>query len=316
MADDKPRPPIDIDALNRFLEHVRSYREDLIFYNKNVTAIHHYTDLAGLQGIVEKHDLWLTHSQYSNDEAELKHGQEVVEKILGKELAKPKDPSREAYLKHLSRLFKKPSSEGVYICCFCAEGNLLSQWRGYGANGTGVSISLNPKEFSYITGPDSPHSGLVRLWKVFYEENEQNNIVKKAINFVYSDPKLRAKSVEERAQRAADAIEFFIPTFKNKDFSEEKEIRLIFTPFPNAVSRPEHHRPKFRVARGFLAPYYSLRDLSMRSEGEKPHPLPITGVCVGPSANKELNVDSARMLLTQAGYTNAEVTWASIPYRG
>ncbi|HEY3570853.1 MAG TPA: DUF2971 domain-containing protein [Thermoanaerobaculia bacterium] len=313
MEDSNPRPSIDIDVLNRFLVQVGSYREDLIFFKGDLAEIYHYTDLAGLQGIVENHDLWLTHSQYCNDEEELTHGQRVVDEILSEELAKPNDPNREAYLKLLAGIFKKPSPEGVYICCFCEKGNLLSQWRGYSANGTGVAIGLDPQGFGYITGPDSPSCGLVRLWRVFYEESQQRNIVRQAVEFAFIDPLLQAKPVEERAQRAADAIQFFIPTFKNKDFEDEKEIRLIFTPYPQSVPQPKPVRPKFRVARGFLIPYYSLKELSQNPQ--TPPRLPITGVCVGPSVNKRSNVESARMLLAKAGYPD-NVTSSDTPYRG
>jgi hypothetical protein len=89
MEDEKPRPPIDIDVLERFLERVGSYREDLIFHRADLTEIYHCTDLGGLKGIVENHDLWLTHSQYSNDEEELKWGQKVVDKIIGEERGAP-----------------------------------------------------------------------------------------------------------------------------------------------------------------------------------------------------------------------------------
>ncbi|HEY2291514.1 MAG TPA: DUF2971 domain-containing protein [Thermoanaerobaculia bacterium] len=267
MEDPKPRPSIDIDVLNRFLMQVGSYTADLIFFKGDLTEIYHYTDLAGLQGIVENHDLWLTHSQYCNDEEELKHGQKVVDKVIQEELARANDLDRENYLKLLADLFKKPSPEGVYICCFCEHGNLLSQWRGYSANGTGVAISLDPQGFSYITGPDSPTSGLVRLWRVFYKESQQEGLVRDAINFAFSnDPWLAAKPVEERAQRAADAIQFFIPTFKNKDFEGEKEIRLIFTPYPQSLPQPKPVRPKFRVA-GIPDPLLQLERAEPESAG-------------------------------------------------
>ena len=72
--------------------------------------------------------------------------------------------------------------------------------------------------------------------------------------------------------------------------------------------------PQFRVGRGMLMPYYSLRELS----GGSPTPqlLPVTGVRVGPSANKRLNVESAQMLLHRAGFTDIQVEISPTPYRG
>jgi len=300
------RSPIDIPALNRFLESVNSYTVDLIFFPGGLQSIHHYTDLRGLQGIVDNHDLWLTNSRYSNDDEESTHGYEIVRELIKEELEKPNPPERTDYLNELSRIFTTPPAEGVYICCFCEQDNLLSQWRSYGANGTGVSISFNPAGFSYITGPDSPPSGLVRLWKVFYDRGVQQSIVRSAIDFALTDSP--HKTIPERARQSADAIQFFIPTFKNQDFAEEKEIRLIFTPFPNSPAKSQ-----FRIARNMLVPYYSLRELTGSAV---PHPLPITGVRVGPSINKALNVESAQMLLSKAGYLAAAVESSDTPYRG
>ena len=69
------RRVFDLDSLKAFLGHIGSYTEDLIF---PPTRLYHYTDLNGLIGIMEKHDLWLTHSRYSNDEQELELGYQTA----------------------------------------------------------------------------------------------------------------------------------------------------------------------------------------------------------------------------------------------
>lgn len=303
----RKRSHLDLSLLNSFLSSVQSFTEDLIYGPAQGQSLYHYTDLSGLQGIVQNHDLWLTHSRYSNDDEEITHGYRIVKEVIDRERATTTISDKTTYLDILAELVKNPTPEGVYICCFCLEDNLLSQWRGYGANGTGVSVEFNPNEFAYITGPDSPHGGLMRLWKVFYETERQKFIIKAAIDFAFSNSTLQ--SVEECAQQAADAIQFFIPTFKNEDFSEERECRLIFTPSPNCRVQPQ-----FRVSRGMLIPYYSLRKLS--GDSPSPRQLPITGVRMGPSANKRLNMESAQMILTQANYTNVIVDSSNTPYRG
>jgi len=302
------RSPIDVKALNSFLESVGSYSPNLIFTPGNLQAIFHYTDLNGLQGIITNHDLWLTHSQYSNDDEELTHGFAVVQETIGELLAKARSKRRKDYLENVKNIIKSPLSKGVYICCFCEKDNLLSQWRSYSANGNGVSLGFKPDGFSYITGPDSPPSGLVRLWKVFYERPKQKNLVKLALEFAYKDKNEPSQNFAKRAQQAADAIQFFIPTFKNQDFEDEKEIRLIFTPFPNSTIKPQ-----FRVSRGMLVPYYSLKELH---GSPSPRQLPITSLCVGPSVNKHLNLESVKMLLTKIGYFQVAVGSSDTPYRG
>jgi hypothetical protein len=297
---------IDTTALNEFLNFVGSYTVDLIYNPGDLTAIYHYTDLNGLKGIVDNHDLWLTHSRYSNDDEEVTHGFQIVRKVIKEELANETDPARVDYLKTISAMFETPKPEGIYICCFCAKDNLLSQWRSYGANGSGVSLSFHPARFDYITGSDSPPSGLIRLWKVFYNEVTQSNIVQNAVSFYWNKLTL---PIEERVQQAVDAIQFFVPTFKNRDFEEEDEIRLIFTPFPDIPIKPQ-----FRISRGMLIPYYSLKELSGSTSMARQ--LPILGVRIGPSANKQLNVESTEILLAKTGYIGISVDTSNTPYRG
>src|SRR5262249_3164138 len=114
----------------------------------------------------------------------------------------------------------------VYICCFCRQDDVLSQWRGYGANGSGVSIMIDPNEFEWLTGPDSPPGGLLRVWSVFYDEDVQRNIVRGLLDAGINQPGMP----DERAKDTAAAIQFFVPTFKNASFSGEQECRLVFTP--------------------------------------------------------------------------------------
>ena len=307
-GDPSDRPSVDTRALDAFLESIKSYNEAAIFGLKPGDLLCHYTDLQGLLGIITDHDLRLTHSLYLNDAEELSHGYKVAEKAILEMKKLKKDPRWTNYLDQLAALLKKPLPQGVYVCCFCREDNLLSQWRGYGANGTGVSLSFDYQKFSFVTGVDSPQGGTMRLWKVFYEVGKQTGILKKAIEYAF-DRRPAKTAVADIARQAADAIEFFIPTFKNPHFRDENEFRLIFTPPP--VCRV---KPRFRAARGMLIPYYSLKELSgsITPTGR----LPLTGLCVGPSANKGLNQQSAQMLLTQAKYNAVKVTVSDTPYRG
>lgn len=297
---------LDVPSVERFLERVRSYTPDLIFTKGVVDRIHHYTDLGGLAGIVGSQDLWLTNARFSNDDEEMTHGYGVVRAVIEQRLAAAPVPAEKACLEQLQQRFADSEAESVYICCFCQDGDLLSQWRGYGANGSGVSLAFDPAGFSFVTGPDSPRFGLVRLWSVFYDDAVQRNLVNEAILFgLQSGP-----TPELQARHAADAIRFFLPTFKNARFKEENEIRLIFTPDPSRNPPP----PDFRVARGMLVPYYRL--LVLQGGRAPPHPLPIQAVRVGPSVSKSLNAQAARLLLAKAGRADVAVDVSSTPYRG
>ncbi|MCC6860052.1 MAG: DUF2971 domain-containing protein [Bryobacterales bacterium] len=301
-------PTTDPDRLRGFLNSIGSFSEDLILWFNVEQKLYHYTNLDGLRGIVSNSDLWLTHAQYCNDEEELTHGVRLTRSVI-EEQAQPADPKRREYLAELLRLLDSPQLDPVYICCFCEKDDLLSQWRAYAANATGVSLEFEPAGFAYTTGPDCPPAmGLMRFWKVFYPPETQRKIIRSAIDYY---PRFEPGSEPaDWARWTAEAIRFFIPTFKNSDFQEEKEWRLIFTP---AAGSPA--QPSYRVARGMLAPYYSLSELA-RQLGRAGQKLPLTAVRIGPGPNKRLNAASVRMLLDRHGYDHVRVDQSETPYRG
>ena len=281
---------------------VGSYHPDLIYGVKE--KLFHYTDLHGFQSIISNHDLWLTHLRYSNDEEEMLHGQRVVSDVIAQELKGKSSAKKTAFLEDVKQ--KLAQQVDVYICCFCLQDDLLSQWRGYGASGLGVSVCIDPKEFEWLTGPDSPPGGLLRIWKVFYEEDRQRKIIKDLLECGMVEP----GTPKQRAENTAAAIQFFVPTFKNESFNGEQECRMIFTPAAG-FQLP----PKFRVRGGMLVPYFSLKDLrSLLSNA--PGQLPIRGVRLGPSVNKMLNKGSAEMMLKASAYCATSVDCSNIPFRG
>src|SRR3569833_105504 len=298
------RPSLNMDALKNFLGQVGSYTPDLI-YSGGADTIFHYTDLGGLSGIVQNDDLWLTHSRFSNDDEELTYGYTLVAEVIEEQTNAVPTEHYKAYIATLTSMVRSPSPEGVYVCCFCDKLNLLSQWRGYAENGSGTCLGFKCSGFDYVCGPDSPSSGLVRLWRVFYDRIIQKQIIENAINHGYWSGTPES-TVDQKAALAADAIDFFIPTFKHPDFDQEQEVRIIFTPSPDSGIHPE-----FRTSRGLLVPYYRLKDLTPVH-----HKLPISSLLIGPSVRGAINVESARLLLNKSGYTDVEVAKSTTPYRG
>lgn len=301
-------PSVDNSWLDQFLAVIGSQTDSRIFVPSE-DKLYHYTDLGGLSGIVGNHDVWLSNSRFLNDDEEIAHGRAISEQVIRAQRDYYYGPNWMPYLDALSAQLAEPLTQGIYICCFCRKDNLLSQWRGYGANGAGVSVEFSPFEFDRITGPDSPIGSVTRLWRVFYDRLQQSQIIEQAVTFGFTN---HPGPAIEQASKARELIDFFIPTFKNPDFAEENECRLIFTPpadFPVL--------PRFRVARGMLIPYFTLQDIATQSPV---HPddkrLPITSVCVGPGVNKVLNEQSVRMLLKQNGYDAVEVRSSATPYRG
>ena len=274
-------------------------------------VVYHYTDLNALNGILASQDLWLTNSQFSNDSEEIEHGRTVVENAIARRLETTGlSGGEKTFLEQVVQQLQQTVDRGAYVCCFCFKDDLLSQWRSYGANGTGVSLSLATGAFQFIAGPDMPpdHFGLVYLWRVFYNEEKQRQIVDECLCYAWQHGQ---GSLDDKAGLATTAIRFFVPTFKNEDFEEEQEARLVFLPAPGCQIPL-----RFRVARGMLVPYFSLREIVSKVGQANWWKLPLQSVRIGPSVNKHMNEQSVRMLLSQSGFEAATVNVSATPYRG
>lgn len=304
MANPNPaaaNKPVDIGVLSGFLNGIGSRSVELVQNLPKDRTLCHYTSLEGALGIISGNDLWLTNTRFSNDDEEMIYGRTLVIKVLDD----LKNEMSIAFLDSVRESLEETKDEQVYICCFCENDNLLSQWRGYAENGSGVSIEFNPDGFIDITGHDSLH-GLMRLWKVFYREEQQRQIIRDCLDYQWP------VQPEERVMYAVNALQFFMPTFKNPDFQEEKERRLIFTPYP--VGGP---KLKFRTSRRILVPYLSLRELAQPPGAPGPaFQLPIKSLLIGPGPHRKLNVESVKMALEAYGHPDVPVRATSTPFRG
>jgi hypothetical protein len=300
-----PSRPIDIGVLTQFLNSLGSYSQDLVQHLESGKKLCHYTSLEGAISIVNSGDLWLTNSRFSNDDEEMNYGYQVVDDILKKMMQSAvANSAKVEWLTRLSTEIASVRDDQVYVCCFCERDNLLSQWRGYADNGGGVAIEFDPSSFTSVTGSDSPPYGVMRLWKVFYNGDLQKKIVTDCIDH----PAWPTSDETQQIRFIVDALRFFIPTFKNPGFMEERERRLIFA--PDSQAAPKFN---FRARRGLLVPFFKLRELS---DPARPNfPLPIKSVMIGPSEHRALNAKSFRLLLAANGYSNVEVFESTTPYR-
>ena len=101
----------------------------------NPPVIYHYTDPAGLIGILSSGQLWATDIQYLNDSSELQHAQRLYRQVLEELFFEGSRQSLQRRLakKALRSEYLSLDSRKEYVVCFCAEGDLLTQWQSYGA---------------------------------------------------------------------------------------------------------------------------------------------------------------------------------------
>lgn len=295
---------MNLGTLQVFLDSLQSYSQDLVQHLSGGLKLCHYTTLDGALGIIEGGDLWLSHLRFSNDNEEQRYGQRLVNAEVESLRRNPVAGVSASLLAAVQARLAAAQEQPIYICCFCEVDNLLSQWRGYAENGGGVSIEFDPEGMRAVSGPDVA-TGLSRLWRVFYDPAQQRKIVNQCILYPYWN----AASDEERVTHIVEAIQFFIPTFKNQDFRGEQERRLVFTPGDGAAALP-----RYRVRSGMVVPFVRLRDVAP-ALGARVPPLPIRAITVGPGRFRDLNRESLQMAVDQRGYAGVEVKVSTTPYR-
>ena len=144
------------------------------------TSLHHYTTADGLLGIVNQRVIYATSAQFLNDYSEILYGLTMANDAI---LAIKQTAG--GFFDHMflnaivNKLDRVDIRGNFHIVCFCEKRDLLSQWRGYGANG-GYSLDfhiaemLDPKQ---LVGRE--------LVKVLYDRTTQKQLIESLIQRYY-----------------------------------------------------------------------------------------------------------------------------------
>lgn len=215
-----------------------------------------------------------------NDSSEGRWYQELVDETL-REHADELGSEWCEYVKGTTQSYDRPS----YIACFSTEKDLLSQWRAYADNGSGVAIGFEsevlPVTFDTIKKNAKDHKyngGEFRITEVKYEDKEKikQQVLARAklwlspdapLGFVYPeklDPYVRGSWFNAECEMESTV-------HKNPAFIEESESRIIYTPdysswinsfrqenadVKSEVLSSSLGGMKHRVSDGFLTSYF------------------------------------------------------------
>jgi len=217
---------------------------------------------------------------------------------------------------------------GPFLTCFCAHAadsfehrnGLLSQWYGYGASG-GVALVFDSKGLEDLMAAEAHvfchsfnHCGNVRYdihpltCENYYCEpwfvDFRKELCILADKF-YSEPRPSLKDIVEPFVKSSTML-------KHRGFEEEKEIRIVVSPYL------EGQQGIFAKAPGEAG---ALKTLKYRRRGEREvryielfgsQPLPIKRVIVGPSAVQNFNHQEAVKIVPG----EVEVSKSETPFIG
>lgn len=282
--------------------------------------LYHYTNGSALDSIIQHEQLWGSDPLYLNDAQELRRGKERLEHQIGPgasalaRLAYVTSKSDGVYDGSQAGLWQealdfvaradtfRQGDPHVYVTCFCSDGDLLSQWRGYGNGGYAIGFDRKSLEECDPVGIVSPAPGefnaatRTHLIAVAYEDEEverrvtSSNVMESTHSATYRHPAALWRCLE------------ILASFKDPGFREENEWRLMYVKPHNQLNGPN---VKFRQGQSSLVPYieYAVRRPAIRR------------IVVGPGGNMELREMAIRRML-DVYEVEADVVTSRVPYRG
>lgn len=256
---------------------------------------------------LESKKLWLTSLSQSNDFAE---GRWMVDYWLNLFLQQT-FPKKRLERKGAALLLRTASHKRLALgVCFSEERDLLSQWRGYAADGAGFSITFYREALEQVA-KDHPESKL-ELTKIAYgnQDHAEINAIVRELDDAFGED---AKLYSESDGTGAVSIDFGQNGEKHAKY--EKAARSIFT-VKNGAFREEKEWRQFTY--GNLS---SIDGVKLRGTGKAVSPyLPIaipedavSMVTLGPTNQTPRHV--LEFALEQNGLSNASIKASHASYQ-
>jgi len=259
--------------------------------------LYHYTSGPGLFGILGSGAMWGTNFAFMNDRSEFQYGVTLTRGCLLAAGALLPDSGVRRSLAVAQKVLEMPPCD-VYLTCFCEDGDLLSQWRGYGSPGSRYCIEFDASRLPRV-------AGVAPLANVVYDEGMHRTLLLRLIELMVEavgDLPISAEGdIRAAASLIASAAVPVLTRFKDHAFHEEKEWRCV-----RITWHTEPAEVEFCDVGGMMRPYQVL----VKSSGQ----LPILRVIAGASRSEVQAIRSARLMLRHFGYPpDVEVVGSSVP---
>lgn len=261
-------------------------------------TLYHYCSTDTFFSIIENKSIHLSSLKFSND---LKEGI-MVEEIV-KNILKGIDIDNDLYNKIIHTIRQYQLNYAGFGFCLSETGDLLSQWRGYADDASGISIGFNVNFINSLIDTTTINSSTIfKLIKIEYNSIKQINSIKHIIHDLISISEHQSSHEGINALRFAVESFSLVPyiyQFKPTGFEEEKEWRLIITD-----DQSTHEKNKYKRIKKHITPYREIKLI--------PDSKPIKEVIIGPksSNNKEVIIQ----FLEFNGFNNISVKNSNLSY--
>ncbi len=281
---------------------------------KITEPLYHYTDAAGLCGIVKSQRIWFTSYLHLNDPSELIYGMDIVHRLLKAIGEGAHDGLVKMFCEMVDDLFQHRKFNdifGFYIASFSRDRNDLGQWRAYADKGRGFALGLAPHLFQAVDMANPKPTEYVVVPVVYGEKaaEQRYRVAIKAAAGIVANNRPQENIRIPFLRRMADELiagQLIITslTVKHEAYSHEKEVRLVM------LGRRKNQKPSLRTRiRGSEIVPYMEGDIPLRdSDG-------IIEIVIGPAAVSSAK-DAVHSLLQSLGVEPGDrIKNSGIPYR-
>ncbi|RJP55543.1 MAG: DUF2971 domain-containing protein [Anaerolineaceae bacterium] len=251
----------------------------------NNSIIYHYTTISGIIGIITHRELWASDCQFLNDGAELSYAKDIYFAEIQKLNLPPLEDGGYRIAGHSLLYFR------MFVACFCEDGDLLSQWRGYGA------------DQGYALGFDIEKLRSLNIGEVV------------PVQYGIANPaEFFSKEIRDAAQPTAHpgvvewhTSEWLLPRLarvKHPSFSEEREWRILKqeTLFDLSAQNPP---TQFRSSSMGPIPYLVITF----------PPECLREIIIGPGNHTGIRLNAVQSLLQYNGFSEVNIRLSEIPFR-
>ncbi|MBL3565832.1 hypothetical protein JMM59_12560, partial [Rhodovulum sulfidophilum] len=162
---------------------------------------------------------------------------------------------------------------------------------------------------------------------VVYGPKKQARLIQEFLNLLKQSEEKDLALIKDDASKSV-TIDYMVSHllqisafFKHRAFSDEREVRTVYSESLNLMERYEQEAAKrqFRASGGLIVPFTDTFDMyqssSYGAEEQRPQKLPLKSVVIGPVAQAETLVSGMRALLSAKGYHDVVVSLSEAPFR-
>ena len=266
--------------------------------------VYHYTDAAGLVGMLASGNVWATDYRFLNDKSEVVHTRNLARSLLTKRLSSCREELCLKLYNEIIRYQDIESTADEFVFSLSEEADDLSQWRGYAREGRGFTIGFDGSAI-YDFGESSEEFLFI---KVRYAHIEQARPIELALSAMEAQLRLDANEHSATDEIIEDAARWFdwlvenrAVTNKHESFRAEKEWRIVGNITPEMVTEQKVRASGDRLVRYTEIPLAADK-------------LPIKRIGIGPGFTGTEEIHAVRSLCARWGY-EPEIYFANTPYR-